>query len=60
MQRDLTGAWILGIIMGALALLGIIMASGAVDPIFHGTGLALTAFGVLFVFILIKQNTGVK
>lgn len=58
MQQDRTGAWVLGIIMGLLALLGIIMASAAVDPIFHATGLALSAFGISFVFILIKQNTG--
>ena len=58
MPNDTTGSWILGVIMGLIALLGLIMASGAVDPIFHATGLALSAFGVLFVFILIKQNTG--
>ena len=60
MQNDTTSAWILGVIMGLLALLGLVMASGAVDRIFYGTGLALTAFGVLFVFALIKQNTGKK
>ncbi len=60
MQNDSTGAWILGVIMGMLALLGLIMASGAVDRIFYSTGLALTIFGVLFIFVLIKQNTGVK
>ena len=47
-----------GIIMGLLALLGLIMASAAVDPIFYGTGLILTGFGIAFVFVLIKQNTG--
>ncbi|MGI9417780.1 MAG: hypothetical protein ACR2RA_08090 [Geminicoccaceae bacterium] len=57
MPNDTTGAWILGIIMGLVALLGLIMASAAVDSIFYGTGLALTAFGVLFIFALIKQNT---
>lgn len=58
MQSDMTGTWILGVIMGLLALLGLIMASGATDPVFYGTGLALTAFGILFVFALIKQSTG--
>lgn len=57
MQRDTTGAWTLGIIMGLVALLGLIMANGAVDAIFYGTGLAMTAFGVVFIFALIKQNT---
>jgi hypothetical protein len=60
MENDTTGAWILGAIMGLLALLGLVMASAAVDSIFHSTGLALAAFGVLFVFFLIKQNTGAK
>jgi energy-converting hydrogenase Eha subunit E len=58
MQESTIGAWTLGIIMGLLAVLGLIMASGAVDPIFHATGLALSAFGILFIFILIKHNTG--
>lgn len=57
MPDNTAGAWILGVIMGFLALLGLVMASAAVDPIFYGTGLALTAFGVAFIFVLIKQNT---
>jgi hypothetical protein len=60
MQSNVAGAWALGVIMAILALLGLIMASGAVDPIFRGTGLALAAFGALFVFVLIKQNAGAK
>ncbi len=60
MQSDTTGAWVLGVIMGLISLLGLIMASGAVDPIFYRTGLALTIFGVLFIFFLIKQNTGAR
>ena len=58
MNSETTGAWILGVIMGLIALLGLIMASGAVDGVFYGTGLALTVFGVFFIFALIKQNTG--
>lgn len=58
MAKDTMSAWVLGIVMGLLALLGIVMASQAVDPIFYGTGLALSVFGILFVFVLIKQNTG--
>jgi hypothetical protein len=58
MSNSAAGAWVLGIIMGLVALLGLIMASAAVDPIFYATGLALSVFGVLFVFVLIKQNTG--
>lgn len=55
--NNTVGAWILGIVMGLLALLGLIMASAAVDPIFYGTGLVLSAFGILFIFVLIKENT---
>lgn len=58
MNTDTASAWVLGILMGLLALLGLIMASAAVDPIFYGTGLALTAFGILFVFSLIKRHVG--
>ena len=58
MRSDTIGAWILGAVMAALAMLGLVMASQAVDTIFYVTGLALSAFGVLFVFVLIKQNTG--
>ena len=54
MPNDTTSAWILGVIMGLLALLGLIMA----DPVFYRTGLALTAFGVLFVFALINGTIG--
>jgi len=60
MHGDNTSAWILGVIMGLLALVGLVMASGAVDSIFYGTGLALTVFGTLFVFALIRQSTGAK
>ncbi|MGI9501168.1 MAG: hypothetical protein ACR2P3_14110 [Geminicoccaceae bacterium] len=58
MENSSASAWILGIVMGLLAVLGLVMASGAVDPIFYGTGLALSLFGVLFIFALIKNNTG--
>jgi hypothetical protein len=58
MQGDTTSAWVLGVIMGLLAVLGLAMASAAVDTIFYATGLALCLFGVLFVFFLIKKNTG--
>ena len=58
MQNDTAGAWALGIVMALLALLGLVMASAAVDPIFYVTGLLFSAFGILFVFVLIKQNMG--
>jgi hypothetical protein len=56
MNKTTGSAWVLGILMGLLALLGLIMASAAVDPIFYGTGLSLCAFGILFVFSLIKKH----
>lgn len=50
--------WTLAVLMGLLSLLGLVMASGASDRIFYGTGLALFVFSVLFVFVLIKRNVG--
>lgn len=50
--------WTLAVLMGLLSLLGLVMASGAEDEIFYGTGLALFVFGVLFVFAVISRNVG--
>ncbi|MDX1541688.1 MAG: hypothetical protein R3349_09825 [Geminicoccaceae bacterium] len=50
--------WTLAILMALLSLVGLIMASGAEDEVFYGTGLALFAFGVLFVFVVINRNIG--
>ncbi len=52
------GAWILGIIMGLLALVGLVMASQAVDGMFYFTGLLFFLFGVLFNFFLIGKTVG--
>lgn len=52
------GGWALAVVMGVLALLGLVMASHAQDGVFYGTGLGLFIFGVLFIFVLIKQNVG--
>jgi hypothetical protein len=48
----------LGIVMAVLSLLGLSMASHAVDAVFYGTGLGLFLFCVLFIFVLIHQRTG--
>jgi hypothetical protein len=58
MHHDPTGSGILGIIMAALALLGLIMASRAEDIAFYATGLGLAAFGVAFIFALIRRHVG--
>jgi hypothetical protein len=52
------GIWILGAIMGVLALIGLGLASAAHDHVFYGTGLALFLFGVLFIFGLIHRHVG--
>lgn len=59
-MRDETtaDAWILGTLMGVLALIGLIMASQAVDPVFFGTGLGLCLFGILVIFGLIHRHAG--
>ena len=46
-------AWILGALMGVVALIGLVMASQAVDSVFFGTGLGLCLAGVLVIFGLI-------
>lgn len=51
-------SWVLAVIMGLIALLGLVMASGAEDEVFYVTGLALFAFGVLFIFVIIGRNVG--
>lgn len=50
--------WTLAVLMGLLSLVGLVMASGADDEIFYGTGLALFVFGVLFIFVIINRNVG--
>ena len=51
-------AWILGVAMGALVLLGLIVASHAVDPVMYYVGLGLCLFGVLFNYGLISRHSG--
>jgi hypothetical protein len=52
------GNWLFGVLMGALAFVGLLIAARATDPIFEGFGLLLAAFGVLMIFVLIHRNTG--
>jgi hypothetical protein len=47
--------WFVGIVSGLFGLLGIFLASRAVDVGMHVFGLALFAFGVLMVFWLMKH-----
>jgi hypothetical protein len=58
MRDDGIGPWVLGAVMGVLSLIGLALASAAEDRVFHGTGLALFVFGVLFVFGLIHRHVG--
>jgi hypothetical protein len=52
-----TAPWIGGILMGFLALFGLVLAAGAVDGPFQAFGLALFVFGVLAIFGLIARAT---
>ncbi len=47
--------WIVGIVAGLFGLLGLFLASHAVDDGMSVFGFALFAFGVLMVFWLIKK-----
>lgn len=58
MQDETVGPWILGAVLGLLSLLGLVMASGAKDELFHGVGLAFFLFGVFFIFALIRRYVG--
>jgi hypothetical protein len=50
-------AWIGGVCMALLALLGLLLASRAVDGPFQLFGLALLLFGILAIFGLIARAT---
>lgn len=52
---DNLGKWIIGGVMGLLALLGLYLAAHAVDAVFYWFGLGLTAFALVFVFGLMKR-----
>ena len=52
------GAWIFGVVLGFLSLLGLFIAGRAHDAAFELFGFALFAFGVLMIFGLIARYTG--
>jgi hypothetical protein len=52
------GKWIFGGIMALLSLIGLLMASRAIDATFYWTGLAFFLFGVLAIFGLIGKAYG--
>lgn len=49
-------AWIVAVLMMALGLIGLIMASGALDDEIYIFGLSLAGFAVLFCFGLIRRH----
>jgi hypothetical protein len=51
-------AWMVGIIMGLVSLVGLGIAARAADPTFYFTGLGLFVLGVLFIFGLIYRYVG--
>ena len=52
--------WILGLVMAVLAVLGLVLASGAYDIGMYTFGLLLFAFGVFFDFWLVKKSFDTK
>lgn len=54
----MTVNWIVGGLMAILGLLGLFLASRAVDPVIYWTGLGVFAFAVLFCYYLIGRNVG--
>jgi hypothetical protein len=55
---DGLGASIAGFVLGALALLGLILASHAVDGAFAAFGWGFIIFGVAGIFVLIHRFSG--
>lgn len=51
-------AAIYGVLMGALAILGLFLAAGARDGAIHLAGLLLFLFGLVTIFVLIHRLTG--
>lgn len=52
--------WILGGFMTVLAVLGLVLASGAYDTGMYTFGLGLFAFGIFFNFWLVKKAFDAK
>lgn len=51
-------AAIYGVLMGAVAILGLFLAAGARDGAIHVAGLLLFLFGLATIFVLIHRLTG--
>ena len=51
-------SFVLGGVVGVLALLGLFVASAAQDGLFYATGLGLFVFCVLFIFGMIHWQVG--
>jgi hypothetical protein len=49
-------AWIIGAAVSGFGVLGLVLASGALDTGMYHFGLALFGFSVLYVFWLIKSH----
>ncbi|WP_342236960.1 hypothetical protein [Inquilinus sp. OTU3971] len=55
-MTDATARWIVGSGMSALGLLGLAMASRALDPMIDLFGLGLAGFALIFVSGLVKAH----
>jgi hypothetical protein len=55
-MNDTISSWVMGVFVGALGLVGLVLASGARDGAVYGFGLGVFGFAVLFVFLLIKRG----
>jgi Kef-type K+ transport system membrane component KefB len=57
-DQDGTRIFVLGAVMGVLAILGLFVAAGARKGAFYTTGLGLFLFCVLFIFAMIHRYVG--
>lgn len=51
-------AWILGVAMAVLALIGLVIAGNATDTAMYYAGLGLCLFGILFNYGMIARRAG--
>ena len=54
----MVGSMAMGFAMGLISLVGLILASGAVDGAMYVNGMALFCFGVLFIYGMIQKYAG--
>lgn len=53
-------AWVMGVAMTVLALLGLVIAGNATDSVMYYSGLGFCLFGVLFNYGMVARHAGAR